>query len=157
MGRDPNPAMLRNPLLAHTLYLIIVFCSLCVLANSSVVAKPAKNRSVVVPTAKQESVPTDRSPRNKDDCLAVAQTLNGRAKTLSQQTKRGVPREFARVASDLDASCGGEDFRKAWISIEWMNGCLKNFTKDYKLGFCSRNEGYSCALSPLSDACQQRR
>jgi len=131
MGRDPNPAMLRNPLFAHTLYLFTVLCSLCVLANSSVVAKPAKN---IVPTAKQESVPTDRSPRNKDDCLAVAQALNEQAKTLSKRTKQGVPREFARVASDLDASCGEEDFRKAWISIEWMNGCLNNFTKNVRVG-----------------------
>ena len=143
--------------LANTLYLFAVLCSLCVLANSSVVAKPAKNRSVIVPTAKQESVPTDRTPRNKDDCLAVAQALSEQAKTLSKRTKHGVPREFTRVAADLDASCGEEDFRKAWISIEWMNGCLNNFTKDAELGFCSRNEGYSCALSPGSDACQQIR
>jgi hypothetical protein len=45
----------------------------------------------------------------------------------------------------------------AWISIEWMNGCLNNFTKDTELGFYSRNEGYACALSPQSDACSQRR
>ena len=25
---------------------------------------------------------------------------------------------------------GKEDFKKAWISIEWMNGCLNNSTKD---------------------------
>jgi hypothetical protein len=128
--------------------------SLCVLANSSVAAKQAKHRSVAT-TAKQEPVPTDRTPRNKDDCLAVAQALYKQAKTLSQRTKQVVPREFARVASNLDQSCGEEDFDKAWISIEWMNGCLNNFRKDYELGFCSRNEGYLCAISPQSDGCLQ--
>jgi hypothetical protein len=143
--------------LANTLYLLAVLCSLCVFANPSVVAKPAKNRSVVVPTAKQEPVPTDRTPRNMDNCLAVAQALNEQAKTLFKRTKHAVPPEFTRVASDLDQSCGAEDFKKAWISIEWMNGCLNNFTKDAELGFCSRNEGYSCALDPRSGACQQSR
>ena len=150
-------AMLRTPRLASALYLFAVLAPLCVLATSPVGAKPAKNRSVVVPTAKQESVPTDRTPRNKDVCLAVAQALNEQAKSLSKRTKRAIPPEFTRVASNLDASCGEEDFRKAWISIDWMNGCLNNFNKDAELGFCLRNEGYSCALSPRSEACSQRR
>jgi hypothetical protein len=143
--------------LANTLYFLAVLSSLCVLANSSVVAKPAKNRSVVVPTAKQGPVRTDLTPRNKNECLAVAQTLNEQAKGLSQQTKQRLPREFTRAGSDLGQSCGAEDFQKAWISIEWMNGCLNNFNKDAELGFCSRNEGYSCALDPQSDACPQGR
>ena len=107
------------------------------------------------PTPKQGPVRTDLTPRDKNECLAVAQTLYEQAKKLSQQTRQGVPREFTRVASDLDQSCGAEDFNKAWISIEWMNGCLNNFTKDAELGFCSRNEGYSCALDPRSDACRR--
>jgi hypothetical protein len=142
--------MLRTPRLA-------VLCSLCVLANSTVMAKPAKDRSVVIPTPKQGPVRTDLTPRDKNECLAVAQTLNEQAKKLSQQTRQGIPREFTRVASDLGRSCGEEDFKKAWISIEWMNGCLNNFTRDAELGFCSRNEGYSCAISPRSDACPQGR
>ena len=149
--------MLRNPRLANTRYILAVVCSLCVLAISPVAAKPAKDRSTVVPTPKQGPVRTDLTPRNRNECLAVAQALNERAKKLSQQTKQGVPREFTRVASNLDHSCGAEDFKKAWISIEWMNGCVKNFTKDAELGFCSRNEGYSCALDPRSDACPQGR
>ena len=149
--------MLRNPRLASTRYILAVVCSLCVLAISPVAAKPAKDRSTVVPTPKQGPVRTDLTPRNRNECLAVAQALNEQAKKLSQQTKQGVPREFTRVASNLDHSCGAEDFKKAWISIEWMNGCLNNFTKDAELGFCSINEGYSCAVSPRSDACPQRR
>jgi hypothetical protein len=149
--------VLRNPRLASTRYIFAVVCSLCVLAISPVAAKPAKDRSTVVPTPKQGPVRTDLTPRNRNECLAVAQALNEQAKKLSQQTKQGVPREFTRVASNLDHSCGAEDFNKAWISIEWMNGCVKNFTKDAELGFCSRNEGYSCALDPRSDTCAQGR
>jgi hypothetical protein len=155
--RGNEPAVLRNPRLASTRYILAVVCSLCVLAISPVAAKPAKDRSTVVPTPKQGPVRTDLTPRNRNGCLAVAQALNEQAKKLSQQTKQGVPREFTRVASNLDHSCGAEDFKKAWISIEWMNGCVKNFTKDAELGFCSRNEGYSCALDPRSDACPQGR
>ena len=149
--------MLRNPRLANTSYFLAVLAPLCVLANSTVMAKPAKDRSVVIPTPKQGPVRTDLTPRNKNECLAVAQTLNEQAKGLSQQTKQRVPREFTRAGSDLGQSCGAEDFQKAWISIEWMNGCVNNFTKDTELGFCLRNEGYPCALSPRSDACSQRR
>jgi hypothetical protein len=129
--------------------------SLCVLTISPVTAKPAKNRSPVASSVKQGPVRTDLTPRDKNECLAIAQTLNEQAKTLSKRNRMPVPREFTRVASDLNVSCGTEDFDKAWISIEWMNGCLNNFTKDVELGFCSRNEGYSCALSPQSDACPQ--
>jgi hypothetical protein len=150
--------MLRNPCLASTRYIFAVVCSLCVLAISPVAAKPAKDRSTVVPTPKQGPVRTDLTPRNKNECLAVAQTLNEQARNLSQQAKRqGVSREFTRVVSDLNQSCGAEDFKKAWISIEWLNGCLNNFTKDAELGFCSRNEGYSCAINARSDGCVQRR
>ena len=155
--RGNEPAVLRNPRLANTRYILAVVCSLCVLAISPVAAKPAKDRSTVVPTPKQGPVRTDLTPRNRNECLAVAQALNEQAKKLSQQTKQGVPREFTRVASNLDHSCGAEDFNKAWISIEWMNGCLNNFTKDAELGFCSRNEGYSCAIDSRSDACPQGR
>src|SRR3979411_2873565 len=148
--------MLRNPRLANTPYLFAVVCALWVLTTSLVAAKPAKKPSPVVPTPKQAPVRTDLTPRNKNECLAVAQTLNEQSKKLSQQTK-GIPREFTRVASGLNQSCSTEDFDRAWISIEWMNGCLNNFAKDTELGFCSRNEGYSCALSPRSDGCVQRR
>ena len=148
--------MLRNPGV-NALCVFAALCSMVVLANSTVMAKPAKDRSSVVPTAKQGPVRTDLTPRNKKECLAVARTLDDQAKKLAQQTKQGVPREFPRVASDLGQSCGKADFKKAWISVEWMNGCLNNFTKNADLGFCSRNEGYSCAIDPRSDACRQRR
>ena len=149
--------MPRIPPIAVALSILATLGSLWVLAALPVAAKPAKNRSVMVPAAKQGAVPTDRTPTNRSNCLAVAHALNEQAKTLSKRTKQGIPREFTRVASDLDATCGEEDFGKAWISIEWMNGCLNNFTKDYKLGFCSKNEGYACAIAPHSDGCLDSR
>ena len=117
-------------------------------------ARPAKNTSNVFPPAKQAPIRTDLTPGNKNECFAVAQILNEQVTRLSQQIKRNIPSEFTRVASDLNHSCGAEDFNKAWTSIYWINGCLDNFTKDAELGFCSRNEGYACALNPRSDACR---
>ena len=149
--------MLRSFPMAAALCIFATLSSLWMLAALPVAAKPAKNRSAMVPTTKQGAVPTDRTPTNRNDCLAVAQVLSDKVKTLSKRTKQGIPREFIRVASDLDASCGEQDFGKAWISTEWMNGCLNNFTKDYELGFCSKNEGYSCALRPRSDGCLDSR
>jgi hypothetical protein len=120
--------------LPYTRHLLAVLTTVCMLATLPVAAKPAKDRSIVVPTPKQGPVRTDLTPRNKNECLAVARTLREQATKLSQKAKQGVPREFARVASDLNQSCGAEDFNKAWISIEWMNGCLNNFTKEVELG-----------------------
>ena len=53
------------------------------------------------------------------------------------------------------SSCGEEDFEKARISIDWMNTCLANFAADYKLGFCTRDKSYFCAINPRSDGCLQ--
>ena len=119
--------------MTNTLYVFSLLCSAFALANSSVVARPAKNTPVAPPPT--APVRTDLTPRDKNDCLAVAQTLNEQVKRLAQQTKRGIPSEFTRVASDLNRSCGAEEFDKAWISIDWMNGCLNNFTRDAELGF----------------------
>jgi hypothetical protein len=124
-----------------TASLYFLAASLCLLATSSIAAKHPKHRShtpaakhrSVTPTAKQNPViSTDLTPTDKNDCIAVAEALYEQAETLSKRTKQVIPREFARVASNLDEACGEGDFDKAWISIEWMNTCLKNFTKDYK-------------------------
>jgi hypothetical protein len=71
-----------------------------------------------------------------------------------QAHQADIPREFARVATNLDY-CDGQDFEKARISIDWMSTCLKNFTKNYNLGFCSGSKSYFCPLDPQSDACLQ--
>jgi hypothetical protein len=110
--------------------------SLCVFMTSPVAAK-------------------DETPTSKGDCIALSQALYRKAESLSKRTKQIIPREFARVAANLDEFCGEENFEKARISIDWINTCLKNFTKDYKLGFCSRNKNYFCAVFPQSEGCLQ--
>jgi hypothetical protein len=175
--------MPRSSSITVALCVLAASSSLCVLATSAVVAKQkpsvvAKHKSSVVAkhkssaaakrrssaaakrkssvAAKQESVtPTPRTPVDKYDCIAASQAFYGQAKTLSRQSKQTIPREFERVASNLDEFCGEEEFEKARISIDWMNTCLQNFTKDYKLEFCSRNKSYFCAIDPQSDGCLQ--
>jgi hypothetical protein len=108
------------------------------------------------PAAAAAHVPgVAHAPASQKECAATSKALYGQAEALSRRTKQIIPREFARVAANLDDSCDGEDFEKARISIDWMNTCFKNFTKNYNLGFCSRNNGYFCALDPQSDACLQ--
>jgi hypothetical protein len=144
-----NRTMLRNIRIAATLC-FVALGSLCVFATSSVAAKHS-----TLTTKQKPRIPTDKTPTSKDDCLAAAHALYGQAKTLSKRTKQIIPREFARVVSKLDEACGERDFEKARISIDWINTCLKNFTKDYKLGFCSRNKSYFCAIDPQSEGCLQ--
>jgi hypothetical protein len=151
--------MLRNIHIAATLC-FLASGSLCVFSTSSIAAKhrsvtSGKQRSVTPTTKQKPVIRTDRTPTNKEDCIAAAQALYGQAKTLSRRSKQIIPREFARVVSSLNESCGERDLEKARISIDWMNTCLKNFTKDYKLGFCSRNKSYFCAIDPQSDGCLQ--
>jgi hypothetical protein len=109
------------------------------------------------PGGKREAKARRRNRSNKNDCLTVSQTLYKRAEALSKRVKQSVPREFTRVASNLDESCGEEDFDKARISIDWLNTCLANYNKDYSLGFCTRDKGYFCAINPRSDACLQNQ
>ena len=113
--------MPRTPRLMSTISSLLLLGSLCVLGNSSVEARPAKNTPVASPP-KQAPVRTDLTPRDTNDCLAVARTLNEQVKKLARQTRRGIPPEFTRVASDLNQSCGAQKFKKAWISIDWMTG-----------------------------------
>jgi len=159
--------MLRRPRTAAALCFAAALGSMCVFATSSDAAKQrsssaAKHRAVkqrpVTPAAKPApTVATDQTPTNKNDCLTVSQTLYERAEALSKRAKQSVPREFTRVASNLDESCGEEDFDKARISIDWLNTCLANYTKDYSLGFCTRDKSYFCAINPRSDACLQNQ
>jgi len=95
------------------------------------------------------------APGGQKDCAATSKALYRQAEALSKRTKQIIPREFVRVSANLDDYCDGGDFEKARISIDWMNTCLKNFTKNYNLGFCSRNKSYFCAIDPQSDGCLQ--
>jgi hypothetical protein len=73
--------------------------------------------------------------------------------SLVEQTVH--PARIRASYSKLDEFCGDEDFEKARISIDWMNTCLKNFSRDYNLEFCSRNMSYFCAIGAQSDGCLQ--
>jgi hypothetical protein len=95
------------------------------------------------------------APASRKDCAATSKALYRQAEARAKRTKEIIPREFDRVSANLDDYCDGGDFQKARISIDWMNTCLKNFTKNYNLGFCSRSKSYFCALDPQSDACRQ--
>ena len=96
-----------------------------------------------------------QAPGSQKDCAATSKALYGQAEALSKRTRQIIPREFARVSANLDEYCDGGDFGKAQISIDWMQTCLKNFTKNYNLGFCTRNKSYFCAVDPQSDGCLQ--
>jgi hypothetical protein len=96
-----------------------------------------------------------RAPASQKECAATSKALYRQAEALAKRTKQIIPREFDRVSANLDDYCDGGDLEKARISIDWMNTCLKNFTKNYDLGFCSRNKSYFCAVDPQSEACLQ--
>jgi hypothetical protein len=126
-----------------TIRLVAALGCLCVFPILSLAAQPK-------PVAA-----TAHAPANQKECAATSKALYGQAEALSKRTKQIIPREFARVAANLDDYCDGGVFEKARISIDWMNTCLKNFTRNYNLGFCSRNKSYFCAVDPQSDACLQ--
>src|SRR5438552_528398 len=119
--------MPRSSHLAAALCLLAASSSLCVLAASSVAAKQRSSAA----TKEKPVTLTPRTPADKSDCIAVSQVFYRQAKALSRRTKQIIPREFERVVSNLDVFCGEEDFEKARISIDWMNTCLENFSKDY--------------------------
>jgi hypothetical protein len=98
----------------------------------------------------------ERTPVDKHDCIAVSQAIYGQARTMSHRTRQSIPKEFERVVSNLDEFCGEEEFDKARITIDWMNTCLQNFTKDSELGFCSRSQSYYCAIGAQSADCRNR-
>jgi hypothetical protein len=113
--------------------------------------------SVAMAAQRKPVAAAAHAPASQKDCAATSKALDRQAETLSKRTRQIIPREFARVSANLDDYCDEGDFEKARISIDWMNTCLKNFTKDYDLGFCSRNKAYFCAVDPQSGACLQGR
>ena len=115
----------------------------------------AAKREESIAAAKQEPVETlqPRTPTDKQDCIAVAQSFYGRAGTLSRRGNRAIPDVFIRVVSKLDEFCGEEEFDKARISIDWMNTCLQNLSSDPKTAACSNSENNFCAVDPQSKAC----
>ena len=168
--------MPRSSCILAALCLLAASGSFCVFSPSAALAKHKHKPSVVAKhgsvaakhkasrakkhespvVAKLETdIPTPRTPVDKHECIAVAQAFYEQATTLSSRTKQTIPQEFERVISKLDEFCGEEEFEKARVSMDWMNTCLQNFTKDYRSEFCSRNKSYFCAIDPQSDGCLQ--
>ena len=149
--------MLRDPRIRAAFSVLAAFALLCA-ASSPSVAKPRKHRIAArqqssAAVKEQPVAATPRTPVDKADCIGLSQALYKQAETASRRSKQGVPKEFQRVASNLDEFCGEEDFAKARVSIDWMNTCLQNFSK-VTAEFCARNKSYYCAISPQSESCQ---
>jgi hypothetical protein len=94
------------------------------------------------------------APTTLQECISVSEALYARAEQLSKAKKIPLPRDVARVSFNLEEFCRDLDFVKARVSIEWLETCLNNFSKDYKLGFCTRQRDYFCATYPESDGCR---
>ena len=95
------------------------------------------------------SVPLDTAA-----CQTIGTKLYQRAEDFKKRFRLEIPREFARVSADLDEFCEGNNFKKARVSINWMETCLKNYRKPYKHGFCQRRKTYFCTIDKESDACK---
>jgi hypothetical protein len=111
----------------------------------------AVGAAMLVTTAPLLSAP---APTDTASCLRINEELYKQAERLEKRTKLIIPREFARVNATLDDYCEAMEFEKARISITWMETCIKNWRKPYKLGFCTRSKAYFCAIDPTSDACK---
>ncbi len=94
------------------------------------------------------------APKDTAACQRLSETLYKQAEALEKKTRIKIPREFVRVSADLDDFCGDKNFDKARVSADWMETCLANWRKPYKLGYCSRDKKYSCAVYPDSEACK---
>jgi hypothetical protein len=122
---------------------VVALGCLSVLLGASIAAQPTRVAAAA------------HAPASQKECTATSKALSRQAQALAKRTKQIIPREFDRVSANLDDYCDGGDFEKARVSIDWMNTCLKNFTKNYDLGFCSRGKSYFCSVDPQSDACLQ--
>src|SRR5437016_2451023 len=92
-------------------------------------------------------------PKETAACQRAAEALNKQAERLEKSTRIRVPREFVRVAANLDDYCEDKEFQKARISLEWMETCIKNYRRPYNLGYCMRSKKYFCAVEPASEGC----
>jgi Ni/Co efflux regulator RcnB len=92
--------------------------------------------------------------KDTNACLRTSNTLYKRGEELHKKRRWEIPREFGRVASDLDQYCRDKEFKKADIAIDWLNTCLRNYDKPYDQGYCSRSKKYFCAIDAASEACR---
>ena len=153
---ETNPVRLRGCCSRHALTaLLSCLIILGLSATSPVDAKRRKHRGHSKHSAVQKEPQTPRTPNDKDECITLSQAFYEQGQAVSRRTKQSLPREFVRVASDLDQFCGEEEFEKARISINWMNACLQNLSKESKSESCSRDKTYLCAIDAQSDGCRE--
>jgi hypothetical protein len=101
------------------------------------------------------SIPASaEAQKDTNACLRTSNALYKRGEELHKKKRWEIPREFARVASNLDEYCRDKEFKKADISIEWLNTCLRNYDKPYDQGYCTRSKKYFCAIDSASEACR---
>ena len=128
------------------------------LAASPAEAKRRKHRghsTAKHASAEYKQPQTPRTPNDKDECITLSQAFYEQGQSVYRRMKLSLSREFVRVASDLDQFCGEEEFDKARISINWMNACLQNLSKDWKTESCSRDKTYLCAINAQSEGCRE--
>jgi len=94
-----------------------------------------------------------QAQKDTNACLRTSNALYKQAEELHKKRHWEFPREFGHIASNLDGYCRDKEFKKAAVSIEWMNTCLRNYDKPSNLGYCIPNKKYFCAIDPASDAC----
>ena len=92
--------------------------------------------------------------KDSNACLRTSNTLYKRGEELHKKRRWQIPREFGRVASDLDQYCRDKEFKKADIAIDWLNNCLRYYDKPYDQGYCTRSKKYLCAVDAASEACR---
>jgi hypothetical protein len=96
-------------------------------------------------------------PPDSAACSKLNEQLYAWAEAKEKKNRKLIiPREFARVSADLDEFCGDKDFAKAQIALDWLNTCIKNYSRPYKLAFCQRTQRYFCGVLPESDACKNK-
>jgi hypothetical protein len=101
------------------------------------------------------SVPAvEAAQKDTNACRRTSDALYKRAEELHKKRRWEIPREFARVAANLDDYCRDKEFKKADITIDWLNTCLRNYDKPYDQGYCTRSKKYFCAIDAASEACR---
>lgn len=96
------------------------------------------------------------APKDKAARLRLNDALCEPVEALEKETCIRIPRGFVRLSSNLDEFCNNKDFNTARVSVEWMETCLANWRKPYKVGYCSRNKKCSCAVYPDPEGCKGR-
>jgi hypothetical protein len=89
--------------------------------------------------------------KDANACLRTSNALYKRGEELHKKRRWQIPREFGRVAANLDDYCRDKQFKRADIAIEWLNACLRNYDKQ---GSCTLDKKYFCAIDADSEACR---